>query len=79
MNNFHRFYRSAYVGRVRALPTNDLYKALTGIFKETADTDLSNAVFELAYEELVERGEIAKRGLAMSGAPADFPVDHRKN
>ena len=77
MNPFQRFYRAVYVGRVKALPTTDLYKALTGTLYQTDDADLERTLFELAYDELTERGEIAGRGSAISRTPADFPDNHR--
>lgn len=67
-NNFHRFYRAVYVGRVKALPTKDLYKALAGNLYATTDRNLTNALFELAHEELVSRGELGKRGLPGYGS-----------
>lgn len=67
-NAFHRFYRSHFRGRVKALPTKDLYKALTGSLYATTDRNIKNAVFELAHEELVSRGELGKRGLPNRGS-----------
>lgn len=64
MNNYYRFYKSVWVGRVNALPIPDLYDALLGNHYPTDDTDLSNAIFDLAYEELAKRGEIRARGSA---------------
>ena len=64
MNNYYRFYKSVWVGRVRTLSTTDLYKAVTGMFYETDDLDLSNAITDLAHTELTKRGEIAPRGSA---------------
>ena len=64
MNNYYRFYKSVWVGRVPTLSTTDLYKAVTGIFYETDDLDLSNAIADLAYAELTKRGEISPRGSA---------------
>jgi hypothetical protein len=65
MNNYYRFYKSVWTGRVPTLPTTDLYKAVTGMYYETDDTDLSTAIADLAHEELMKRGEISPRGSAM--------------
>ena len=64
MNNHYRFYRAVWLGRVITLPTTDLYKAVTGMYYETADIDLSSAIADLAHEELIKRGEISPRGSA---------------
>jgi hypothetical protein len=64
MNNYYRFYKSVWVERVRTLSTTDLYKAVTGMFYETDDLDLSNAITDLAYAELTKRGEMRPRGSA---------------
>lgn len=64
INNHYRFYKSVWLGRVVALPTTDLYKAVTGMYYETDDLDLSNAITDLAYAELTKRGEMRPRGSA---------------
>jgi hypothetical protein len=64
MNNYYRFYRAVWVGRVTALPTTELYGAVVGTYYPTDDTDLSTAIADLAYEELSRRGEMRPRGSA---------------
>lgn len=64
MNNYYHFYKSVWVGRVPTLSTTDLYKAVTGMYYETDDLDLSNAIADLAYAELTKRGEMRPRGSA---------------
>lgn len=64
MNNYYRFYQAVWVERVKALSTSDLYKAVTGMYLDTSDDDLSNAVADLAYRELTHRGEMRPRGSA---------------
>jgi hypothetical protein len=63
MNNYYRFYRAVWVGRVTALPTTDLYQALLGTHYPTKDPDLFGAISDLAYEEL------CRRGIVNPGAP----------
>ncbi len=64
MNNYYRFYRAVWVERVKSLSTSDLYKAVTGMYLDTTDEDLSNAVADLAHYELTKRGEVRPRGSA---------------
>lgn len=63
MNNYYRFYKAVWVGRVTSLSTQELYEAITGKYYKTYDDDLFLAIQDLAYAELVKRGEIQARGL----------------
>lgn len=62
MNNYYRFYQAVWVGRVTALSTDELYKAIVGLYYKTDDSDLSLAISDLAYNELSRRGEMKPRG-----------------
>ena len=75
MNNYYRFYKSVWMGRVPTLPTTDLYKAVTGMYYETDDTDLSTAIADLAHEELMKRGEISPRGSVTLGQFVSRPYE----
>jgi hypothetical protein len=64
VNNYYRFYRAVWVERVMSLSTQELYEAITGNYYKTDDDDLFQAIHDLAYSELVKRGEIRARGSA---------------